>query len=179
MNKIRVGLSLTLASLVLVSCATIGPGFTVPPINIPSFSIPSFSIPSFPPIVLPSGLPTSGDCPLLTAAEIGTIMGSAPISTESTDGCTFTFSNLSTVNVSIESGSDLNASKTVFGASARDLTVAGLPAVSGTLPFINQPALHVQRGADQLQVFGFLLPADDATIAKLVQIATIAVGRWS
>jgi hypothetical protein len=179
MNKIRVSLSLALASLVFASCASIGPGTTIPPINIPSFSIPSFSIPSFsiPSFSLPSGLPTTGDCALVTPAEVGSIMGSAPITTENDEGdCTFTFSNFSTVSVSIETGSDLSTSRFLFGETAKDVTVAGLPGLSGS--FIGQPAVHVQRGADQLQVMGILTGTDDATVAKLVQIATTAVARW-
>ncbi|MEO6350609.1 MAG: hypothetical protein ABIP53_08155 [Candidatus Limnocylindrales bacterium] len=185
MNKIRVSLSLALASLLIASCATVGPGFTIPPITIPSFSIPSFAIPSFdlppgftiPPIVVPSGLPTLSECTLVTAAEVGGIWGTAPTTTENTDGdCTFTFSNFSTVIVSIESATDLSTSRFLFGETAKDTTIAGLAALTGS--FIGQPAVHVQRNADQMQVMGILTGSDDATIAKLVQVAALAVSRW-
>jgi hypothetical protein len=186
MNKIRVSLSLALGGLLLASCATIGPGTTIPPINIPSFSLPSFAIPSFqlppgftlPPVTLPSGLSTGGECPFISAAEVTTIMGSAPISSNTNDGtCQFTFQNFSGVNVSIESGSDLTTSRFLFGDSAKDQTVAGLPALSGTVIIAGQPAVHVQRGADQLQVLGILTGTDDAAFAKLHQVAAIAVSH--
>jgi hypothetical protein len=186
MNKIRASLSLALASLLIVSCASIGPGFTLPPIVIPSFSIPTF-----PPIVLPSGLPdfsfppiefpsadaNSGACPLITAAEVAGIMGSAAsITSSDSDSCTYTFSNFSTIVVTKSSGTDIATSKFLFGDTAKDLVVNNLPAVSGV--FIGQPAVHVQRGTDQLQIQGVLTGSDDATIAKLVQIAQIAASRW-
>jgi hypothetical protein len=192
MNKVRLSLSLALGSLLLVSCATIGPGVTAPPINIPSIppiNIPSISLPSIPPIVLPSGFPsippivlpsglsTGGECPYITAAEVTAVMGSTLLSSETSgESCQFTFQSFSGVNVSVATSSDLTVSRMVFGDTAKDTTVAGLPALTGSI--LGQPAVHVQRGADQLQVLGVLTGTDDATVAKLVQIATTAVGRW-
>jgi hypothetical protein len=149
---------------------------TIPPIP---------SLPSIPPIDLPSGLPTippgvipsaSGTCPYVTVEEVNAAFGSTATLTNSDGDCTFTFSNFSTVVVSIEEGSDLSTSKMLLGDTAKDLNVGGFPAVSGV--FIGQPLVHVQKGANQMQVLGVLTGSDDATIAKLVQIATIAVGRW-
>jgi hypothetical protein len=148
-------------------------------------SIPSIPpIPSFPPNVLPSGatLPpgvipsASGTCALVTPQEIGAAMGGTATLTDTSDGeCTYTFSNFSSVIVSVEASTDLQSSKIIFGATAKDITVAGLPAVQGV--FIGQPAVYVQKGANQLQVQGILTGSDDATIAKLVQVATLAVAR--
>jgi len=154
--------------MLVVACGGVGPGFTLPPV----------SIPSIPPINIPSGLlPTSsGACTLVTAAEVGGIMGTTPTLTDTSDGCTFTMPNFSTINISVEPNSEISTSKILFGTTAKDTTVAGLAAVTGV--FIGQPAVHVQRGSDQLQVLGILTGSDDATVAKLVQIATLAVSRW-
>lgn len=168
----RATLSLLAAALLVVGCASIGPGFTIPPITFPSF--PPFVLPSG---LLPSGGVTGAPCTLVTAEEVGSIMGSAVTLADTTGGdCSFTFSNISTISVSIETNSDLSTSRILFGATAKDVIVAGLPGVTGV--FFGQPAVHVQHGADQLQVLGILTGSDDATIAKLVQIATVAVSRW-
>lgn len=163
-------LSLLAAALLVVGCGGIGslPNFTIPPINLQSL----------PPFTIPSGLlPTSsGVCTFITPAEMATIWGSEPTLTDTSDGCTFTFSNFSTVNISTETNTTLESSKFLFGTTAKDLTIGGLPATSGA--FIGQPAVHVQRGTDQLQVLGILTGSDEATIAKLVQVATLAVSRW-
>jgi hypothetical protein len=167
---------LAATGLLVAACAGVGvPNFTIPPINIPSFSIPPFEIPSG--ITIPSADGSTGTCAWATTAEVGSIMGATPTITENSGtSCTYTFPNFSAVVVSTDSGSDLNTSKMLFGESAKDIQVGGLPAASGT--FIGQPAVHVQRGADQLQVLGILTGSDDATIQKLVQIATLAVSRW-
>ena len=148
-------------------------------------TLPS-SVPTFPPIDVPSGfgtrppgvLPSArGSCGFVSAAEVGSFMGSTATLTDTTDGdCNFTMSNFSTVNISVESGSDLQTSHMLLGETAKDITIGGLPAVSGV--FIGQPVVHIQKGANQLQILGILTGNDDATIAKLVQVATLAVGRW-
>ncbi len=163
---------LAATGLLVAACGGVTvPNFTIPPINIPS--LPPFDIPSG---LLPTTNPNAAPCPYITAAEVGAIMGSTPTITDSNEPCTFTFSNFSVITVSTETGTDLNTSKILFGASAKDITVAGLPAATGV--FIGQPAVHVQRGSDQMQVLGILTGSDDATIQKLVQIATTAVSRW-
>jgi hypothetical protein len=172
-HHMRATLSLLTAAMLVVGCASIGPSIpTFPPIIFPS--IPPFTIPSG---LLPSGGTSGTPCTLVTAEEVGSIFGSAASFTDTTNGdCSFTFSNFSTVNVSIETGTDLSTSRILFGATAKDVTVGGLPGLTGV--FIGQPAVHVQRGADELQVLGILTGSDDATIAKLVQVATLAVSRW-
>lgn len=163
-------LSLLAVALLVVGCGGIGslPNFTIPPINLQSL----------PPFTIPSGLlaTSSGACAFITPEEMATIWGSAPTLTDTSDGCSFTFSNFSTVNVSTESNSEIASSKFLFGDSAKDITVGGLAGVTGV--FVGQPAVHVQRGTDQMQVLGILTGSDDATIAKLVQVATLAISRW-
>lgn len=164
-------LSLFAVGLLAVACGGIGaPGFTIPPINIPSL----------PPFELPSGITGgNGTCHFVTSAEIASIMGTAPQVVNEEDGdCTFVLSNLGTIGISAQANSDLASTKSSLGATARDITVGDLQGVAGTLPFINQPVVYVQRGDQQLQIVGVLLPADEATINKLVQIATVAVPRW-
>jgi hypothetical protein len=78
--------------------------------------------------------------------------------------------------VSIEQGSDIQSTRFLFGDTARDITVGGLPALSGAL-LGGFPSVYVQRGSDALQITGFMA-TDDATIAQLVQVATIALTRW-
>jgi hypothetical protein len=157
---------------------------SIPPINLPS--IPAIAIPTFPPITLPSGielppglLPSadanSGVCLLVSPGEISNVMGSQATVTDNSDGsCTYTFANFSAVVVSTESG-DLSGLKFVLGNTAKDISVAGSPGITGVL--IGQPVVYVQKGSGYLQVLGVLTGSDDATIAKLVQLATIAVGR--
>jgi hypothetical protein len=169
-------LSLFAVGLMVAACGGIGaPGFTIPPINIPS--LPPFQLPSGGINIPGTSVDPSAFCRVITPAEVGTIMGATPSITEGTvESCTYTFPNFSTIVVSTSANQDLQTSKFLFGNSAKDITVNGLPAVSGS--FIGQPAVHVQRGTDQLQVLGILTGADEATINKLVQIATIAGSRW-
>jgi hypothetical protein len=187
MTKTRGSLSLLLAGLLISACASVGPGTTIPPINIPSFNIPTFPpivIPSFPlppgftlpPFDLPSGDPNAGTCPLVTAAEVGGIMGSvATVTSSDGDSCTYTLQNFSGVGITRESG-DLATVKMLMGDTARDITVGAYPGVSGAI--FGQAVVYVQRGAEQLQVLGVLTGNDEASIAKIVQIATIAASRW-
>jgi hypothetical protein len=113
----------------------------------------------------------------MTPAEVRSIWGS-PATLSSTDNgdCDFTFGNFSTISISVESDNDLSGAKIILGNTAKDITVGGLPGVSGT--FIGQAALYVQKGASQLQLLGILTGTDDATMAKLVQVANLAVTRW-
>jgi hypothetical protein len=78
--------------------------------------------------------------------------------------------------LSVENGTDLSGARVILGNTAKDITVGGLPGISGT--FIGQAALYVQKGANQLQLLGILTGTDDATMAKLIQVATLAVSRW-
>jgi hypothetical protein len=168
---IRAGFTLVSTLLLLVGCAGATPVPSISPITIPTF----------PPIVLPSGLLPSADansgvCLLVTPAEIGAIMGSPATVTDNTSkSCSYTFSNFSSVVVTIDTG-DLSTAKLLFGGTAKDLTVGNLPAVSGS--FFGQPGVYVQRGGAQLQIQGILTGSDDAAIAKMVQIAQLAVTRW-
>jgi hypothetical protein len=173
----RATLSLLAAAMLAIGCTSIPTIPTIP-------SIPPIVIPSLPPFEIPSGLLGSGnpagDCPLASAAEMAAIYGEAPALAEGTDtGCTFLFSNFgASVVLTVSKDSSLDASRFLFGTSAKDITVGGLPALSGQ--FLGFPAVHVQRGADQLQVQGFAVEGTsiDDTIAKLVQVATVAVSHW-
>ena len=170
-------LSLFAVGLLAAACGGIGaPGFTLPPINIPS--LPPFGgLPSGGIILPGQSVDPSAFCRVITTAEMGAIMGATPsIQEGEVESCTYVFPNFSTIVVSTSANEDLQTSKFLFGNTAKDITVGGLPAVSGS--FIGQPAVHVQRGTDQLQVLGILTGSDDATIAKLGQIAEIAVSRW-
>ena len=166
--------SLGVVAVLAVACG----GITIPSIPaIPSFSIPSFSLPSgggtLPPGVIPS---TSGTCNLISAAEVTGVMGNtATLSEVDETTCTFVMSNFASINVEVASDTDLTGVKTLMGSTAKDVTVAGLPGVSGAI--FGQAAVYVQKGANQLQVLGILTGSDDATIAKIVQIATVAVSR--
>lgn len=176
MIAIRRVLLAGLATLLLAGACTTG--ITIP-------SIPPIVIPSFPPIVLPSGIvipssadPNSGICLLVTPAEVSAIMGAqATVTDNSGDGCTYTLPNFSTVVLSTSTDSDLTGPKFLLGNTAKDITVGNYPAVSGV--FIGQPAVFVQRGpGQQLEVLGILTGSDDATVAKIVQVAQTAAGRW-
>ncbi len=170
--RLTKSVSLGMVALLVVACG----GITIPSIPpIPSF--PSFALPSgatLPPGVIPS---TSGTCAFISPAEIGAAMGgTATLTDVGSDKCTFTFSNFSSVSITTESDTDLQTAHFLFGSSAKDITVGGLPAVTGV--FMGQPAVYVQKGANQLQILGILTGSDDATIAKLVQVATLASSRW-
>ena len=166
---------LAATGLLVAACGGVAvPNFTIPPINIPSFSFPPIELPSG--VTIPSADGSTGTCAFATTAEVGSIMGSTPTVTENSgSSCTYTFPNFSAIVISTDTG-DLSTSKMLFGESAKDIQVGGLPAASGT--FIGQPAVHVQKGSNQLQVLGVLTGSDDATIQKLVQLATLAVSRW-
>ena len=132
-------------------------------------------------VVLPSPTVSASVCDLVTAADVTQVMGMQATRDDSggddpaTD-CTYLLADFSAVDISIDDG-DLTSAKLLFGKTARDLVIAGLPAVSGV--FVGQPMVLVQNGEQQLQVLGILLPENRrAAVAKLVHIATIAVGRW-
>jgi hypothetical protein len=166
--------SLGIAAVLAVACG----GLTIPSIPaIPSFPIPSFGLPSgqtLPPGVIPSA---SGTCVFMTAAEVSSIWGSPATLTSTDNGdCDFTFGNFSTISISVENSTDLSGARIIFGNTAKDITVGGLPGISGAI--FGQAAMYIQKGANQLQLLGILTGTDDATMAKLVQVATLAVSRW-
>jgi hypothetical protein len=105
------------------------------------------------------------------------IFGSAPAFSNYSNGeCTFVMSTGATLSIMIDTDTDLQSSRDAMGASARDITVGGLPGLSGVVVFV--PTVHVQRGNDQLQVTAFSMTTDDAFMAQLVQVATVAVSHW-
>jgi hypothetical protein len=150
-------------------------------------AIPSIpAIPSFPTIptgLLPSSVPGgsvdpgSGMCRLLTTAEVGAVMGSTVTITDSqSDSCTYTAAGtFATINMRTETG-DLTAARFLLGDTAKEITVGSLSGLSGT--FVGSPLVYVQRGGDQLVLQGVLVGADDAAVAKVVQLATTAASRW-
>ena len=146
---------------------------TIPPITLPS----GITLPSIPPISLPSADANSGICPLVSPAEMSAIMGAEATVTDNTGtNCTYTLPNFSTIVVGVDETTDLTGAKFIMGTTAKDLTIGGLPAVSGVV--FGQPAVYVQKPGAQLSVLGILVGSDDATMAKMVQIATTAASRW-
>ena len=189
--------------LIASACTNVAAGPTIPPINIPT--IPPINLPSIPPINIPGlpsggfggipGLPSGGigglfpsgfdipiptgsvPCSLVTAAEVGQIMGATVTdASDSATDCTFVTSGFSTISVSVDQSTDLSGVQFLMGNSAQQTTIAGNPAITGTA--LGFPAVYVQKGANQLTVLGFLLNNDQTTTMNaLGQIATIAVGR--
>ena len=173
--------SLGIVALLVVACG----GIRIPSIPpIPSF--PSF--PPFPSGAFPSDFPTPGPgsfsvdpatgiCRLLSAAEVGAALGgSVTISDSEANSCTYTQTqSFATINVRTESG-DLTAARFLLGNTATDITVNGMPGLSGS--FINSPLVYVQRGDQELVVQGVLLAADEASMGRVVQLATLAATRW-
>ena len=142
---------------------------TIPPIEFPSGE-------TLPPGVLPSADANSGVCLFVTPAEMSSLIGSAATVTDNSGtACTYTFANFSSVVITTDTA-DLSTARILFGSSAKDTTISGLPAISGV--FIGQPAIYIQRDALQLQVMGILTGSDDAMMAKLAQVAQLAVSRW-
>src|SRR4051812_18169321 len=118
------------AGLLLVGCVNIVPGSTVPPIRIPT--VPPINLQSFPPIGLPSLPGGSGTCSFASAQEMAAIFGSAPAFTDDSSGdCAMVMATGVTVSISIDTNTDLQSSRAVMGNSARDITVGGLPGLSG------------------------------------------------
>ena len=145
---------------------TIPPGFTIPP-------IPNFS---FPPITIPSGDANSAVCQLISAAEMSTILGAqVTVSGDDADSCTYTLPTFATVVVTVSNETDLSGVQFLMGQSAQQTTIAGSPAIAGTV--LGQPAVYVQKGGTQLQVLGVLLGSDQAQIDKMVQVANTVVPR--
>jgi len=178
---------LPLSALVLVvaACGGIGsPGFTIPPINLPSIPPINFSIPpigglpsgggiELPPGAIPTG---SVPCGLVTGAEVAQIMGTT--FTDASDGatnCTFVSNSFATLSVSSDDSTDLQGVQFLLGNTAQQINVGGFPGLSGT--FMGLPVVYVQKPSGQLQVLGFLAGNDPNMIAKLQQVAQIAVGR--
>jgi len=139
------------------------PGFTMPPINIPG--LPGVSIP-----------PGNAQCALISATEVGQVFGgTVNDQSDSTTNCSFLLPNFSAVSVEATNDTDLSGAQFLFGSSAQQSTVGGFPAISGVV--FGQPAVYVQKPNGQLQVLGILTGTDPATLAKLQQIATVAVAR--
>jgi hypothetical protein len=142
---------------------------SLPPLQ----SLPPFEIPSG---LLPSADPNSGACLLVTPAEMSSILGAQVTVTESdTNSCSYTLPSFATVIVATTGDTELTGVRFLFGDSARDITIGGFPAISGLA--IGQPGVYVQRPNGQLTVQGILLGNDDATMQRLVQVATTAVAR--
>jgi len=79
--------------------------------------------------------------------------------------------------VTTSTDSDLSSSQVLLGSTAKQTTIGGFPAVTGS--FIGQAIVFVQKApGQQLEVLGILTGADDATLAKLSQVAQLAVSRW-
>lgn len=151
---------------------------SIPPINIPGFTIPPINIPGFtiPPIGGgPVGEPSDTPCTIVTSAQVSQIFGTQVIdqSSSPTD-CTFQTSLASAVSVSTTSDTDLSGIQFLLGNTAQQSTIGGFPALSGT--FLGQGAVYVQTPSGQVQVLGILTGTDPATMTKLQQIATLAVG---
>jgi len=164
--------------LVASACASI-PALAPTPTpgsQAPTGTAPPAERPSFPIGGLPSVDASGGACQLITADEVAGIMGTtARVSDSSSNSCSYLLGTFASIVVTVDQ-SDLSGVRILLGNSAQDLTINNLPAVSGV--FIGQPAVYVQRGGDQLQVLGVLTGNNDATKAKILQIAQTAVSRW-
>jgi len=142
-------------------------------------------IPTIPPIptgLFPSSLPQgsfdpNGMCRLLSVAEVGAVVGSAVTITAGTsDRCAYTAAQtFATINVRTETG-DLTAARFLLGDTAKEITVGQYGGLAGT--FVGSPLVYVLRGNDQLVLQGVLIGADDAAVAKVVQLANAAASRW-
>jgi hypothetical protein len=182
----RIAKVATLGFVAFVALACSGVSIPTPPPGVPT--LPP-GVPTLPPGVptLPPGVPTlppgasvdpgAGMCRLLSAAEVGAVMGtSMAISESDSDSCTYTnATTFATLNVRTETG-DLTAPRFLLGDTAQEITVAGLSALAGT--FASSPLVYVQRGNDQLVLQGVLLGTDPAALAKVVQLANTAASRW-
>ena len=188
MVTFRRALVASVATLIFAgACTSISapttPPATNPPIGIPGLgglpSIPAGLIPSglvIPPGLLPSADANSGVCLLASPAEVGSIFGAqATVTSNDSNSCTYTFSNFATIVITTDTG-DMSGAQVLFGSTAKQIQVGNDAALTGV--FIGQPGVYVQRGQNQLQVQGVLTGSDDATMAKLVQVATLADSRW-
>ena len=180
----RSAISLAFAGLLFVGCGGSNPGVSIPPINIPTFSVPSISIPTFPPIDLPSGIvlpsidipsfdPTGGSCALVTADELTALFGGAPTTASDEQGqCLITPPN-EFIPFIVRRGNDetLEIARTIL-QSPQDLTVAGNPAVFGSL---FGELLYVEKGG---QILVVQAAAQQGVQDKLVGIAEAALARF-
>lgn len=170
--------TLGLVAFIALACG----GVSIP--TIPSFNIPSFSIPPIPTGLIPTPQPgesvdpAAGMCRLLSAAEVGTVMGSTVTITGSeSDNCTYTAAQtFATLSVRTETG-DLSGARFLLGDTAQDVTIAGYQGLKGT--FVGSPLLYLQRGGEQLVFQGVLFGSDAAAaLAKVEQLANVAAPRW-
>jgi hypothetical protein len=152
---------------------------SIPPINFPSIPPIDFGAGgSNPPFVIPGFSIPPGDaaCVLVTGAEVAQILGTQVTDvSDSTTDCTFITPTFTTLGVSADSTTDLSGLQLILGNSAQQTTIAGFPALTGTA--FGLPVVYVQKPTGQLQVLGFLTGNDADTMAKLQQIAALAVGR--
>jgi hypothetical protein len=187
MVSFRRALVAGVATLVFAGACTSISAPTIPPISIPT--IPPIGIPGLgglpgalasglqiPPGLFPSVDASTGVCLLASPAEVSSIFGStATVTSSDSNSCTYTFSNFATIVITTDTG-DLAGAQVLFGSTAKQIQVGNDAALTGV--FIGQPGVYVQRGQNQLQIQGVLTGSDDATIAKLVQVATLADSRW-
>ena len=188
MVAIRRALVAGVATLIFAGACTSISAPTTPPATNPPIGIPGLGgLPSIPPGLIPSGLvippgllpsvdANSGVCLLASTAEVSSIFGSqATVTSNDSDSCTYTFSNFSTVVITVQSG-DMAGAQILLGTTLKQITVGSDQAVTGV--FIGQPMVLVQRGGNQIQVLGVLTGSDDGTIAKIVQVAQLVDSRW-
>ena len=92
------------------------------------------------------------------------------------ESCTYAVNDSSaTLNVRVEHG-DMELNRSLLGVTAVDIQIRAYTGVSGS--FVGSPIVYVEREGEQLVLQGVLLAADDAGIARLVELAGLAAGRW-
>ena len=154
------------AAVLLLAIACGGP-------SLPSASPTVHDTPTAPPTLDPNG----GLCRLMTGAEVADVLGAAVTVTEAApESCTYAVGDGSaTLNVRIEHG-DMELNRSLLGETAADIEVRGYDGVSGS--FVGSPIVYVERDDEQLVLQGVLLPGDEPGIARLVELAEVAAGRW-
>ena len=164
----RFALGAVLCRAALACAGTVSP--TAQPTAPPSLH----DMPTAPPATLD---PNGGLCRLLARAEVTDALDVTVDVTEAApESCTYADADSSaTLNVRIEHG-DMALNRSLLGDTAADITVGALSGVSGS--FVGSPIVYVEREDEQLVLQGVLLAGDEAGIAKIVELAIVAAGRW-
>lgn len=182
MNRVT---SLAVSALLLAGCVSIGPGPAATPTRVPTLppvNIPSISVPTLPPIDIPSidiAIPTAvagaGMCRLISAEEVGAILGTPMSVSESTvAACSYlSTSTFATITLRTEP-TDLDSARFLL-SDPTDVNVGGNPAVIGNFMGV---ILYIARGPETLVVQSVLFDDTEDNRQKIIQIGTTAVSRW-
>jgi len=168
-----------LSLLVVLACGGAPRPATQPPVPTPTTGTPTqaggaTATPAGA-TATPGGVTGTGACSLITTAELSAILGAEMNQAEAsaTECSWFATTGFPGINLRFEEG-DLGAAGASL-ANPQDITVAGHPAVVGSLMGV---IVYVGRGNIQLVVQSVFTDDTPEVRQQIIRIAETAVGRW-